>query len=194
MPSKVEEKPATTGGKLTRAKIEKYGLALIRARIEGENITNLLTGTAVNGKYVTYVSSYRQNVTMFGTLVTGTRGLGGDLLAVRHDDNDPVAFSTPTANWPNTLTRDYRFPGVGPTGAVISVACNITRSAETTITIVEVTYAVTPFTEVCSGDGVQFTNTYLAAPDTGQIWQSQQWVGVSRGHLNVEVLEPYSAE
>lgn len=194
-PTKAEDVAVvSTGSVLTREKIEQFGLALIRGRIEGEEISNLLTGTAVNGQYVTYVSSFRQNITMLGSLVTGTRGMGGDLLAVRADHNDPVAYLTPTANWPASLTRDYRFPGVGPAGQIVSVSCNISRAAGTTVTIVEVTYDVTPFTEVCSGDGKEFTNTYFAQSNTGQVWQSQQWVGKKVGYVNIDVLEPYSSE
>ena len=193
LPSKAGDVPvANAGATLTREKIEAFGLALIRGRIEGEEISNLLTGTAVNGDYVTYVSSYRQNIVMLGTLVTGTRGMGGDLLSVRSDANDPVAHATPTDDWPNTLTRDYRFPGVGPTGKTILVTCNLTRAPDTTVTIVEVTYDVTSFTEICVGDGTAFTNTYLAQPDTGQIWQSLQWIGDKVGYVNIEVLEPYT--
>ena len=195
LPPKAEDTPVTNAGaKLTREKVEAFGLALIRGRIEGEDISNLLTGTAVNGEYVTYVSSFRQNITMLGTLVTGTRGMGGDLLAVRSDANDPVAHATPTADWPSMLTRDYRFPGVGPEGKTVSVTCNLTHAPDTTVTIVEVTYEVTPFTEVCTGDGVEFTNTYLAQPDTGQIWQSLQWIGDTVGYVNIDVREPYTTD
>ena len=195
LPPKAEDTPiASTSATLTREKIEAFGLALIRGRIEGEDISNLLTGTSVNGDYVTYVSSYRQNITLLGTLVTGTRGMGGDLLSVRSDANDPIAHATPTKDWPRTLTRDYRFPGVGPAGNTISVICNLTRASDTTVTIVEVTYDVTPFTEVCTGEEVEFTNTYLAQPDTGQIWQTSQWVGNKVGHVNLDVLEPYTAD
>ena len=195
LPPKAEDAPvASAGSVLTREKIEQFGLALIRGRIEGEEISNLLTGTAVNGQYVTYVSSFRQNITMLGSLVTGTRGMGGDLLAVRADQNDPVAYLRPTANWPASLTRDYRFPGVGPAGKTVSVICDLTSATDTTVTIVEVTYDVTPFSEVCSGGGVEFTNTYLAQPDTGQVWQTQQWIGEKVGFVNIDVLEPYSSE
>lgn len=195
LPTKTDDIPVTNAGaKLTRAKIDAFGLALIRGGIEGENVSNLLTGTAVNGQYVTYVSSFRQNITMFGGLITGTRGMGGDLLAVRAAANDPVAYATPTADWPTTLTRDYRFPGVGPVGKTVSVTCDLTPAPDTTVMIVEVTYEVTPFTEACTGDGVTFTNTYLAEPDTGQIWQSQQWIGDKVGYVNIDILEPYSLE
>lgn len=195
LPTKAEDLPVTNAGStLTREKIEQFGLALIRGGIEGEDISNLLTGTAVNGQYVTYVSSFRQNITMLGGLVTGTRGLGGDLLAVRADQNDPVAYLTPTAEWPTKSTRDYRFPSVGPAGITVSVNCNLTRAADTSVTIVEVTYDVTPFAEFCSGDDVEFTNTYLAQRDTGQIWQSRQWVGEKVGYVNIDVLEPYSTD
>lgn len=191
LPTKTDDVPAPSAGStLTREKIDAYGLALIRARIEGEDVSNLLTGTALNGRYVTYISSFRQNITMLGSLVTGTRGLGGDLLAVRNDANDPVAYLTPAADWPATLTRDYMFPGVGPSGETVSVNCTIQSQGETTLTLVELTYDVTRFSETCAGDGVEFTNTYLADTETGQVWQTLQWVGENLGYLNIDVLEP----
>lgn len=195
LPPKSEGVPASTGTSiLTREKIEAYGLALIRARIENDEISNLLTGTSLNGGYVTYVSTFRQTITMLGSLVTSTRGLGGDLLAVRHDANDPIAGLMPVVNWPTTLTRDYRFPATGPAGHVVSVSCELTKGAPVAFTQVEATYDVTPVTENCAGDGVAFTNTYMAETLTGQVWQSQQWVGEDVGHLNVEVLEPLTID
>ncbi|MHA1128744.1 MAG: YjbF family lipoprotein, partial [Alphaproteobacteria bacterium] len=194
LPAK-DDAPASTGpSTLTREKIEAYGLALIRARIGGEDVSNLLTGTSLNDGYVTYVSSFRQTITMLGSLVTSTRGLGGDLLAVRHDANDPIASLTPVSNWPTTLTRDYRFPGAGPTGKVISVNCELTKGEITKFTQVETTYDVTSVTEHCVGEAVTFTNTYMTETLTGQVWHSQQWVGFEVGHLNVEVLEPITID
>ncbi|MHA1127649.1 MAG: hypothetical protein ACTSRN_01705, partial [Alphaproteobacteria bacterium] len=44
LPPKTEDIPVTNAGaKLTREKIEAFGLALIRARIEGEDVRSLLT-------------------------------------------------------------------------------------------------------------------------------------------------------
>lgn len=195
LPSKSDEiVPTQSASTLTREKIEAFGLALIRGRIEGEEVSNLLTGTAANAEYVTFVSSFRQNITMLGGLVAGTRGLGGDLLSVRSDVNDPVAHATPTADWPSTLTRDYRFSGTGPQGDTTTVTCTLSQAATTTVTIVEVTYNVTPITEVCAGDGIGFTNTYLADSESGQIWQSLQWIGEKVGYVNIDVLEPYTSE
>lgn len=193
LPSKPDE-PTANPGVLTREKIDAYGLALIRARIEGEEISNLLTGTSLNDRYVTYVSSFRQTISMLGNLVTSTRGMGGDLLAVRHDANDPIASLMPVKNWPTSLTRDYRFPAKGPAGQVVSVSCDLTIGQPIKLTQVEITYDVTPVTEHCAGDGVVFTNTYMAETTTGQIWQSQQWVGKAVGHMNVEVLEPLTID
>lgn len=194
LPPKDEDTPAPTGSGLTREIIEAYGLALIRARIEGEEISNILTGTSLNDKYVTYVSPFRQTITMLGGLVTSTRGLGGDLLSVSHDVGDPITTPVPLESWPSTLTRAYRFPAVGPEGDVQRVTCELTQDTPTTLTQVEVTYAVTPITEACSNDNIAFTNTYLAETLTGQIWKAQQWVGADVGYLNIDVLEPLTFE
>lgn len=193
LPSK-EEGPIRPTGNLTRELIVKNGLAMVRANIEGEDIANILSATSLNGDYVTYVSGFRQSVTLRGTLVTATRGLGGDLLSVRSDADDPIARLTPFKDWKNILTRDYRFPGVGPAGTVISVSCQLSKGAATRLTIVELTYNVTPVTETCEGDGVTFTNTYFADSKTGQIWKTRQWVGEKVGFLNIEVLEPFTLD
>ncbi|MEE9453328.1 MAG: YjbF family lipoprotein [Paracoccaceae bacterium] len=194
LPSDEDEKPAKAPATITRARIEQSGLAIIRGRLEGEDITNILSATSLNGTYVTYVSAFKQTVTMNGSLVTATRGLGGDLLAVRNDANDPVAVLTPPKDWPTHLTRDYRFPADGPAGNVVTLDCALTRGGETEITIVELDYTVTAFSEVCSGKGVNFTNIYLADAKSGQIWQARQWVGEKLGYLNIEVLEPFTLD
>lgn len=180
---------AEAGGGLTRARIAETGLALIRANIDGEDGTNILSATSLNGTYVTYVSSFQQTISMKGTLVTATRGLGSDLISVANASNDPIANLTPTANWPNGYERSYRFGGDGPAGVVITVQCSLSQQAPMQVTIVEVTYDVTPFIESCQGDGVSFNNVHLADKD-GQLWQTRQWVGEGLGILNIEVLEP----
>ncbi len=175
---------------LTREMIVQSGLAFIRANIDGDPVTNVLTGTSLNGAYVTYVSGFKQSISVKGTLVTATRGLGSDLLSVADSPNDPIANMTPIANWPTeSYDRSYRFSGTGPGGTLVTVSCRLTRQAPMQITIVEVTYDVVAFIEACSGDGVSFNNIHLADKD-GQIWQTRQWVGEGLGILNIEVLEP----
>ncbi len=174
---------------LTRAFIEQTGLALIRANIDGETVTNVLSATSLNGAYVTYVSPFQQSISMKGTLITATRGLGSDLLSVSDDPSDPIANKTPLANWANSFSRSYRFTGDGPVGTVVNVQCSLAAQAPMEITIVEVTYDVTPMIETCRGEDLSFNNIHLVDKD-GQIWQTRQWVGEGLGILNIEVLEP----
>jgi len=194
LPGKEEAAPTGSATVLTRDRIKASGLAAVRARIEGEEVANVLTATSLNGSYVTYVSAFRQSVTMNGSLVTATRGLGGDLLAVRSDANDPVVVVTPPKDWPTHLTRDYRFPGIGPEGDITHVSCDMVRGGAAKLTIVELVYDVIKFTENCSGNGVAFSNTYFAEAKSGQIWQTRQWIGDKRGYLNIEVLEPFTLD
>jgi len=184
---------ATPVSGLTRAKVTANGLAMVRANIEGEDVHSILTATSLNGSYVTYVSAFRQSITMLGNSITATRGLGGDLLSVQSAPNDPATVLIPPESWPSNLTREYRFPGIGPLGKRVSVQCSLTLGAASTITVVELGYDVTTFTETCAGDGVSFTNTYMA-DKTGQIWKTRQWVGEKVGYLNVEVLEPFTTD
>lgn len=192
-PDKDEAAP-TSRAPLSRERITQSGLAAVRARIEGEDISNVLSATSLNGTYVTYVSAFRQSITMHGSLITATRGLGGDMLSVSNSANDPIVVPTPPENWPAQISRNYRFPGVGPSGTTLAVNCALTRGAQSQITIVEITYDVITFVEACAGDGAAFTNTYQADAKSGQIWQTQQWIGDERGYLNIEVLEPFTIE
>lgn len=189
LPSKDAGGPPQARAPLTRARIEANGLALVRAQIDGEEISNILSAKSLNGLYVTYVSAFQQTIAMKGTLITATRGLGGDLLAVADGRADPVANLTPPDNWPASISRSYRFPDDGPGGRLVSVDCNILRGSEIQITIVEITYDVTAMSETCSGEGEAFTNIHLV-DETGQIWQTRQWIGSKLGYLNMEVLEP----
>lgn len=189
LPSKEEGGPPQARAPLTRARIEENGLALVRAQLDGEEISNILSAKSLNGLYVTYVSAFQQTIAMKGTLITATRGLGGDLLSVADGTSDPVASLTPPNDWPSSVSRSYRFPADGPEGRLISVDCKIVPGPEMQVTIVEVTYDVTVMTENCTGDGETFTNAHLV-DRVGQIWQTRQWVGPKLGYLNIEVLEP----
>lgn len=185
--------PAKAGPpkKITRAQIEEFNVAMVRANLQGESVAPLMIARSVNKGYASYLSRSGQSITLRGALVTSTRGLGTDLLSVEHAPDDPLSKPTRASNWPSTTSRAYFVPGPGLTGTRIAVDCTVKRIKDHDIKIAETPFKTTQMTEICKTDtGVSFVNHHFVDRSTGQIWVTQQWVGPDMAPLGLEVLEP----
>ena len=176
---------------VTFDKIKATGLAIIRARVGEDTKGVMLYGRAVNDNFVTYASQLQQTMTLQGSLITASRAIGYDMLALRTDEGDPVTVPTPPDAWQSTVTRDYHFTGDTPEGRVISVTCHIEKGPENQLELLDKTFATTIMKVHCAGDGVRFTNTHMVQAD-GQILTSAQWLGPDQGMVEIDVLEPYT--
>ncbi len=186
-----EEQASQPRPAITFAKIKETGLAIIRARVGDDTHGVLLYARSVNDDYVTYASQLQQTFTLRGSLITASRAIGYDLLAVRSDPMDPVAVVTPPENWPAGVTRDYHIPGDGPAGQVISVQCTFTKGPDFELELLDAVIDTRIMLEKCKGDDVEFTNVHL--PDsTGRIWRSAQWIGPGQGTIEIDILEPFT--
>lgn len=183
-----DKKPS--GRRLTRAAINKSGLSLIFARLGEDAPGNRLAAVTKNGPFVTYLTRQGQHLTLNGTAITATRGIGHDLLAATSSANDPLKVPTPPDLWPAELRRSYRFSGDGPGGQVRNFACKLHRSGTTDITIVEVTYQTVRFQETCTDETISFENSYFADAKTGFVWRSRQWVSPRLPQIDMNILEP----
>jgi hypothetical protein len=173
---------------LTRVQIEAAGAPMIRIRLENENAVSLMTAQARNGPYTTYLSKFVQSLTLQGTLVTASRGMGYDLLSVDARASDPLVTPRPLAEWPARVQRVYRFPGNGPRGVPMLVTCVYRPGEALSIDIVEVTYAGRQVEEICESDTVSFVNDLFVEDETGFVRRSFQWLGPQQGRVDVEVL------
>lgn len=176
---------------LTRAAVEAAGVAMVRGGLLSEKVRSVFSAFSDNGGYVTYVSRFGQSVTLRGSLITGTRGLGYDLLSVTPDARDPLVRVTPVAEWPSSVGRRYVFPGDGPRGRVVEVRCRYTVEKPLEMEIVEVVHTGVQVREDCVGDGISFQNQHFADGETGFVWRSQQWLGEDQGTLDLEIIEPF---
>lgn len=184
--------PPGSAPRLTRAQVEATGVPMIRIRLENENAVSLMTAQARNGPYTTYLSKFTQSLTLRGTLVTASRGMGYDLLAVDARISDPLVTPRPLADWPSQVQRIYRFPGIGPAGESLQVTCVFRAGEAMSIDIVEVSHAGRQVEEVCQGNGVSFVNDLFVEDETGFVWRSFQWLGPKQGRIDVEILSPDS--
>ncbi len=176
---------------VTFDKIKATGLAIIRARVGEDTRGVMLYGRAVNDDFVTYASQLQQTMTLQGSLITGTRAIGHDMLSLRTDAGDPVTVLTPPEDWPRSLTRDYRFTGDTPGGRLISVRCRLTKGPEHELELLDKTFATTIMEVRCAGDGVRFTNYHMVQAD-GQVLTSAQWLGPDQGMVEIDILEPFT--
>jgi hypothetical protein len=187
-----DEAPATPPRALTRADIEAADVAAIWARLESDPSPTLMYATAQNGRYITYMSPLRQSITLTGSQITGTRGLGTDLLSAWSSGPDPLARPIPPGSWPAVVERTYELPGEGPLGEVRSYRCTFEPGAVSEMTILQVRHRGVEISETCTGPEGTFENLHFADAATGFVWRSLQWVGPQMDLVDLQVIEPYT--
>jgi hypothetical protein len=186
------EAAAATGQPVTRAAIDRADVATIRARLLTDASPSYLFAASDNGGYVTYASSLRQTLTLRGSKVTGSRGLGWDLLSATSSQPDPATRPIPPGQWPAGVTRSYEFPADSPGGRVETFECRFEAGAAREIVIIEQRHRGVEFSEYCSGPTGSFENLYFADVATGFVWRSIQWLGPRQGLIDVEIVLPYT--
>ncbi len=187
------EQPAGAPARpITRADITAADVAAIWARLESDPSPTLMYALAQNGGYVTYISPLRQSITLHGTQITATRGLGTDLLSAWSSRPDPLAQAIPPGSWPASVERGYEFPADGPHGELQTFRCTFERGALTEMTILQVRHRGVEISETCTGPSGSFENLHFADARTGFVWRSLQWVGPSMDLVDMQVLEPYT--
>lgn len=176
---------------VTRADIERANVAAIQARLASDRGATLMYAASSNRGRVTYVSALRQSVTLRGVEITGTRGLGTDLLSGWATSTDPLASAIPPSSWPAGVERVYEFPGEGPQGRIESYDCRFEPGKPASMTILQRSYSGVEIAETCTGPAGSFENLHFVDAG-GTVWRSLQWIGPAMDHLDIQVLEPYT--
>lgn len=180
---------------VTRADIVRADTAAIQARLESDPTPTLMYAASANGGYVTYVSPLRQEVTLHGRAqITGTRGLGTDLVSAWSSAPDPLAQPIPVSRWPSRVKRVYELPGEGPQGLVQTFDCAFERGEPAEMTILQIRYTGVQISETCVGANGTFENLHFVDPASGAIWRSLQWVGPKMELLDLQILEPFTGD
>lgn len=175
---------------VTRAEIDKADIAVIEARLG--NASTLLFAASNNGGYITYASSLRQTLTLRGSQITASRGLGWDLLSAKSSQPDPLMQAMPVRQWPASVTRSYEFPRDHPEGRNEVFDCRFAWGGAREIVILQQRHRVIEVTETCTGSNGSFQNQHLADAATGFVWQSRQWLGPKQGMIDISVVLPYT--
>lgn len=174
---------------ITRADIDRLGVAMIRTRLADAPDPNLLVALRRNGPQVVYVLRADRRLVLHGGLIQATEGFGDNLEPVAVSAADPVAFPRPLSEWPDRASRVYTLSERGP-GTPVRVGCVFRRGTSGTLEIVGRLHRIVEIEETCSGPGIAFTNRHHVDPATGDFRASLQWTGPLQGALFYEVLEP----
>ncbi|MEM7190553.1 MAG: YjbF family lipoprotein [Pseudomonadota bacterium] len=188
-----EEEPAGETVEPTREDLNQIPFSTLALTRAGLPTRGFAVAIADNGGYVTYQDPSGRSVIFRGGLLTGTRGFGFDMAAVRHQVDDPVITPTPVADWPATIARNYQFWLEAAADYEITVQCVVEFVARETVEIVEINFDLARIQERCGNGTRTFTNTYWVDPDSGQIWKSEQWAGPRIEPFIIEVVRPYAA-
>ncbi len=170
---------------LTRATIDQvtvpYGMVGVERR--GAYASMTLAGT--NRDHASWVTSDGVGVVLKNDLLTGTKGLGADLLTADLGGLDSLVRA---GN--GRATRVHRFlDGEGRVFA-LSYECTLSAAGSETITIIGKSYATRVVSENCVSNQGSFENRYWLGQSDGVMWQSRQWVSEGVGHILVLTLVP----
>lgn len=174
----------------TRAELNEIPYATIAVSLR--DVRAIVVARAENRGTLDYRDSAGRAIRMRSGALAGTEGLGIDLAAVRHAQDDPVAYPMPLADWPDSVFREYQYRVRHAPQYGITLACAHQVLARETIEIFEIGFDVVRVSEVCTNQARQVVNTYWVEPETGFIWKSEQWAGPLIGHLTIEIVRPYA--
>lgn len=170
---------------VTRAQVEQSAVPLLRLTIGATGSQATAAELARNGDTATYFMGTGQAIYLRGGLMTGTRGLGYDLMSL-----DMPYRSVAAALKGGNYTRVHRYLDSENRTVKLTANCSMRVERTQTLTQLERQYKVRHVVETCAGDGVSFQNTYDLDVRSNQVWQSRQWVGPVAEHALIEQLKP----
>ena len=194
LPGERGDEPKAPPVPVTRAALTRADVAAIQVRLVNDpsRTQTLLFAASDNGGYVTYSSSLRQNFTLRGSWITGTRGIGWDLLSASSSRPDPLVSAIPPGSWPRQVERTYEFTAFAPQGRVEAFTCTYEFGEQQELVIVEQRHVGVVVSETCTGESGSFENLHLADVRTGFVWRSLQWLGPQQGLVDLRVVVPYT--
>lgn len=181
-----EGKPKSAPVALTRASIAHVKTPFLQIDAQTLGVKTFYSQVAQNGNYRTYLNNIKMSVTYNDGIITATRGFGLDLLS-QGISITPSDMFTET-NAPKFYTRTQQQLAKAKQVAEIDYNCILVQGDVETITIVEIEYPLTKYTETCRNPNRAFMSFYWVDPDTRYIWKSAQSIGQHAGYFITEVL------
>ncbi len=183
-----ENQPKAPQAALTRDAIAHIDKPLLRISAQTIGVKTLFALVAENGAYRTYLNNLKMSVTYKKGIITATRGFGLDLLSQGISIKPEEMFIDPDT--PKFYTRTQQQLVNIKSITELNYNCILEKTGDESITIVEIEYQLSKFTETCRSKDRAFSNFYWVDADTKQIWKSAQSIGQQAGFFITEVLVP----
>ncbi|WP_068108524.1 YjbF family lipoprotein [Tropicimonas marinistellae] len=137
-----------------------------------------------NRDYVTWTTADRQSLTFKRGVLTGTRGLGYDLLS----SNADASINLITQRRAGEVQRVYRHIDGNNHEVPMVLTCTIGSDGADTVALgTGGKISTTRMKEICRAEGIKVSNIYWVT-GSGEIPQSKQWISPQMGYLATQVL------
>lgn len=156
---------------------------VILVRLETPLTTSAIVRIERNGAYDTYSTADKTAVIFKRGVLTGTRGMGNDLMSSDIDQS----ISKLTRRQSGETRRVMRYLDGQGGIAAITFTCQISAGETRQVRAGEINRSGRLMTEVCTGTKRTVTNTYVVASN-GTILQSRQWLSPLRGYAVFQPL------
>lgn len=171
---------------ISRAQLDTVTTPLLLAEIPQRDAQATLIPWGENGAVTTWRTADVVSLSFVHGVVTGTRGLGDDLMSA--DVTGTLAALAAAASQPAGPYPRYHSYLDGQVQTVFrSYLCDMQPAVAERIEIFGQSHDVLRRQETCNTVGETAQNTYWIGED-GYIWQSRQWLGSSLGYLATETL------
>lgn len=146
---------------------------------------SLLVRIEQNGPYATYGNPSRQSVVLRDGMITGTRGLSGDLMSV---DEAPL-LDLVRARRAGTAVYIQRWLTPEEVTKVTTYSCGVEPDKPVDVALGLVKATATEVITACeSPDGPPFVDYYVV-DSSGDILASRQWLGPNIGYAAMHRLQ-----
>ena len=162
----IEDALQSTDGKVLLAVIEK------------DNNLAIMGVAATNGAYETWETAKRESMILKRGVLTGSRGLGYDLMSAQADETIALL----TARREGRAQRSYQFlTGTGAT-STLRVSCEISKGGSERVSAGEIDVEAEAFAEICTSGPLQIQNLFWV-DKAGHIVKSRQWLSPQVGYI-----------
>ena len=153
------------------------------AILESRNVMAIMGVAQTNQGYETWEAADRRSLILKNGILTGSRGLGDDLMASDSDASSALI----TSRSEGRATRSYQFlSGMGVTNH-FEVECEIVKGSKERIEAGEINVEALTLAEICKEGPLEINNLYWVDP-RGNIVKSRQWISAQVGYVMFQHL------
>ncbi|WP_353473523.1 YjbF family lipoprotein [Salipiger sp. H15] len=180
-----DKEPAGISEKAVAQTLAATDLPVIRLRIVERKSEALALQIEQNGEHRTYATAERQAIVLRHGMITGTRGLGGDLMSVEEDR----VLGLVRGRKAGQAVYVQRFLTPEDVTEEISYHCNVEPDKRVEAAQGKVRTTGTEMVAACTSEtGAPFVDYYVV-DDGGEIVASRQWLGETTGYITMQQLQ-----